>query len=251
MGKRNSGAVLELRDLQKRLEHLSLSLKQDDKELLHARLNALISVFPFNEYEYTLMFLRDKAIITFDDYEVLREEYISSNKYLNLYGLAPRIFGEIWAHQHLIDLDPRFTKASKEIDRSFSGEYDLSIDGVKVEVKSGRAIHTKKRGDLVSKALHNGSLDPFWMNFQQLKPDMCDVFIFIGVWVDRILYWVLSSEEVKANPYTSSQHRGGIEVQIGIRESNIRDFDKYLVDGNEIGNTVLAKVGRGFSSGGP
>lgn len=54
-----------------------------------------MSVFPFNEYEYMLIFLSDKKVITLQEYEKLREKYVSSNRYLELYGIAPRIFGEI------------------------------------------------------------------------------------------------------------------------------------------------------------
>ena len=83
---------------------------------------------------------------------------------------------------------------------------------------------------MASKALHWGAEAPFWMNYQQLKLDICDVFVFIGVWVDLIVYWVMSNEEVKQNNYLSHQHRGGIEYQIGIRNRNIQEFDACKVD---------------------
>ena len=79
------------------------------------------------------------------------------------------------------------------------------------------------------------------MNFQQIKAEMADVFIFIGVWVDRIVYWVLSQKEIKKNKYYSSQHRGGIEYQIGITDKNIREFDIYKVNPNKLGETVIKK----------
>lgn len=82
------------------------------------------------------------------------------------------------------------------------------------------------------------------MNFQQLKPDLCDVFIFIGVWVDRIIYWVLSSVDVKESPYISSQHRGGIEFQIGVRETNLKAFEKYAVDRSALAKAVVRKARR-------
>ncbi len=102
-------------------------------------------------------------------------------------------------------------------------------------------MNTKKRRNLTEKALKYDSKEPFWMNFQQIKTDMCDVFIFIGVWVDKIIYWVLSREEVKNNKYLSPQHRGGIEYQIGIRQDNICDFDAYKTEPSELGETVLKK----------
>jgi len=219
------------------------SLGQQDRGFLDARLQSLVSVFPFNEYEYILMFLRDRSVISFQEYEELRSTYVSANRYLNLYGLAPRIFGQIWGEQHIRDLDSRFEKADKNIDPVHEGQYDLWIEGVRVEVKAARAIDTKKRGDLVSKALRTDSDRPFWMNFQQLKLDICDVFIFIGVWVDAIRYWVLSHHAMKSSPFLSHQHRGGVEYQIGITDKNIAAFDVYLVQPALVADKVI-KLGQ-------
>lgn len=230
---------MDIKQLKDKLDLFAESLKNEDKKLLNARLRSLISVFPFNEYEYVLMFLLDREVIRFEEYEKLRDGYVSSNKYLDLYGLAPRIFGEIWGHEHIMDLDKRFLKPDKSIDPDFNGQYDLWIDDVRVEVKACRAINTKKRGSLVSKALRHESSEPFWMNFQQIKLDICDVFIFVGVWADQIVYWVLSHSEVRKNRYLSHQHRGGIEYQIGVTDRNVDDFDKCKVSPSEIGMKVI------------
>jgi hypothetical protein len=232
---------MDIKQLKVYLDSLTTSLKTGDKKLLNARLRSLISVFPFNEYEYILMFLLNRKIIGFKEYEKLRNNYVSSNRYLDLYGLAPRIFGEIWGHEHLMDLDKRFVKPDKSIDPDYDGQYDLLIDNIKVEVKAARATNTKKRGNLVSKALQYNSSEPFWMNFQQIKLDVSDVFIFIGVWTDRIVYWIFSNDEIKHNKYLSHQHRGGIEYQIGITHNNINDFDEYRVDPSVVGNFIIQK----------
>ena len=186
------------------------------------------------------MFLLDKKVISFTDYERLRKDYVSTNRYAELYGLAPRIFGEMW-HENIIELDSRFKKPNKDLDKEYNGQYDLWIDGIRVEVKACRAINTKRKGNLVEKALMYASDEPFWMNFQQIKVDMADVFIFIGVWLDKIIYWVLSSKEVKNNKYYSPQHRGGIEYQIGITDKNIAEFKKYIINPKKIGDAVLKK----------
>jgi len=186
------------------------------------------------------MFLLDKKIITFKEYERLRKDYVSANRYAELYGLAPRIFGEMW-HEHIMELDNRFKRPDKNLDPHYEGQYDLWIDELKIEVKACRAINTRKRGNLVEKALRYESDEPFWMNFQQIKVDMADVFIFIGVWLDRIIYWVLSSREVKENKYYSPQHRGGIEYQIGITEKNISEFGIYIADPKKLGDIVIKK----------
>jgi len=232
---------MDIKQLKDYLDSLAESLKNKDRKSLNARLRSLISVFPFNEYEYVLMFLLDRSVIGFKEYETLRNDYVSSNRYLDLYGLAPRIFGEIWGHEHIKDLDKRFIKPDRSIDPDYSGQYDLWIKDVRVEVKASRAINKKKRGNLVAKALQYGSSEPMWMNFQQIKLDVCDVFIFVGVWTNQIGYWILSNDEVKSNKYLSHQHRGGIEYQIGITERNIADFDRYKVKPSEISVKVIEK----------
>ena len=231
-------SLCELRDC---LDRLIDSLEREDQALLRARLKSLVSVFPFNEYEYILMFLVDRRVIEFNEYEDLRQNYVSANRYLDLFGLAPRIFGQVWGEKHLMDIEPRFRKPDRSLDPDYDGQYDLWLEGVRVEVKAARAINTKKRGNLVAKALRFDSSDPFWMNFQQLKLDVCDVFVFVGVWVDQIVYWVMSAREVQANEHLSHQHRGGIEYQTGITHSNIREFDVYRVGSASLADTVLCK----------
>jgi hypothetical protein len=232
---------MDLKDLQEYLNNWIENLNPSDRKFLMARLSSLKSVFPFNKYEYILMFLLDRKIITFNDYEELRERYLSSNPYLELYGIAPRDFGEIWGHPHIMDIDNRFQRPNKKLDPTYNGQYDLCFEDIKVEVKACRATNTKKKGNLMEKALRYNSNEPFCMNFQQIKVDMADVFIFIGVWVDKIVYWVMSKKEIKKNKYLSPQHRGGIEYQIMITERNISQFDIYRVEPAEIANKVLEK----------
>ena len=229
-------------ELRSYLERLVDSLESGNQTLLQARLESLVSVFPFNEYEYMIAFLVDRNVISFSEYEELRNNYVSANRYLDLFSLSPRVFGQIWGEKHLMDLDGRFQKPDKHLDPDYDGQYDLWIEGIRVEVKSARAIHTKKRGAMASKALHWGAEAPFWMNYQQIKLDICDVFVFIGVWVGLLVYWVLSNEEVKLNDYLSHQHRGGIEYQIGIRDRNIQEFDAFRVDATALTQTIIVKA---------
>ena len=81
------------------------------------------------------------------------------------------------------------------------------------------------------------------MNFQQIKPDCCDVFVWIAVWSDVIRYWVLSSDEVKTNKYYShGQHRGNIgEGQLWLKNTNIAEFTEYEVDVRHILEKIIEK----------
>ena len=229
-------------ELRSYLERLVDSLEGGNQALLQARLESLVSVFPFNEYEYMITFLVDRNVISFSEYEELRNNYVSANRYLDLFSLGPRDFGQIWGEQHLMDLDGRFQKPNRSLDPEYDGQYDLWLEGIRVEVKAARAVVKRKGGSLASKALHWGTEAPFWMNYQQIKIDVCDVFVFIGVWVDLIVYWVMSNEEVRLNGYLSHQHRGGIEYQIGIRDTNIHEFDAFRVDATALTQTIIVKA---------
>lgn len=238
--------IMDKKKLDRKLDEWIQKLPQKDRKVLLAHLSSLKSIYPFNEYEYRLMYLFDKKIITFKEYESLRDAYVNANPYLNLYNISPRVFGEIWAQQHLVELDSRFKKPSKQIDNEYSGDYDLYLeDGeriIKIEVKASRAINTKVRGGLETKALNFASDEPYWMNFQQLKLSIVDAFVFIGVWVDKIYYWILTNKEVKSHPMRSHQHRGGIEFQIGITDKNFSEFRKFLVKPEDLVEIIKSKI---------
>jgi hypothetical protein len=235
------GRELGTNELDKQLSEWAGRLKGESQKLLQKRLLSLKSVFPFNEYEYRLMFLLDKGVISFDEYETLRGNYAATRPYLELYEIGPRRFGDIWAREHLRDIDSRFELPDKSLDPTYQGEYDLWLQGTKVEAKASRATDTKAIGKVVAKALRYGDPAAFWMNFQQIKLDTCDVFVFIGVWVDKICYWVLSSADARAHPSLSHQHRGGVEYQIGVTQQNLRQFDKYLAEPTQLANAILLK----------
>ena len=84
------------------------------------------------------------------------------------------------------------------------------------------------------------------MNFQQIKPACCDVFVWIAVWRDKIRYFVLSSDEVASNKYYSQgQHRGNVgEGQLWLKENNINEFKCYEVGVREILNKIREKGGK-------
>ena len=89
--------------------------------------------------------------------------------------------------------------------------------------------------------------EKFLMNFQQLKPQYCDVFVWVAVFRDEIKIWVMSSKEVSGNKYYSvGQHRGnsGNEGQLHVNKDNISKFDKYLLIGDDIEKAIRSAAGR-------
>jgi hypothetical protein len=156
----------------------------------------------------------------------------------------------------LKELVPDFQLPSRQIDPSYSNQYDLWLPrtisqgksgGIRIEIKASRAVDFNKSDEpLYIKALSSDSRCPFDMNFQQIKPKCADVFIWVAVWRDKIRYWVLSSNEVQTNRYFSKgQHRGNVgEGQLHINGDNIADFDKYEVKSTNIRKAVIAAYKR-------
>jgi hypothetical protein len=79
------------------------------------------------------------------------------------------------------------------------------------------------------------------MNFQQIKPRCCDVFVWVAVWRDIIRYWVLASKEVEENRhYSSGQHRGNVgEGQLHLNRDNIDEFSEYEVSSDKLHEAIL------------
>jgi hypothetical protein len=221
------------------MEKLNADLKKlidklENPSKFRETLENFISVYPFNEYEYVISTLLGVGILTVDDYYELRDEYIARNLYLYIFEIsAPRGFGETWAQGHLKELVPDLQKPTRKSDPEYSGQYDFFLDidskQVKIEVKASRAVDFDSDEPLYVKALSSTSTKRFDMNFQQIKPRYCDVFIWIAVWRDKIRYWILASKEVENNRYYSiGQHRGNIgEGQLHVTQDNIKEFERY------------------------
>ncbi len=214
------------------------------EEFLGSSLN---SIYPFNEFEYIISHLIATETITLQQYLDIRNRYLERNKYKYRYVFeitAPRIFGEKWAQGHLNKVVPELQLPSKSYDPDYKkGKYDFWYNGIKIEVKASRALWDKSNYPFEIRALSSDSEYRFKMNFQQIKPACCDVFVLIAVWRDVIRYWVLSSDEVKNNRhYSPSQHLGNKgEGQLWIKSTNINDFDEYEVDERDILTKIREK----------
>lgn len=210
-------------------------------------LTHLHSVYPFNKFEYIISHLIAANIISLQQYLDLRNSYLERNKFLYIFEItAPRSFGEKWAQRHLNEIVPELRRPRRDYDTTYSGQYDFWYNNIRIEVKASRAVNRNSDEPLIMKALSSDSKLGFDMNFQQIKPACCDVFVWIAVWRDKIRYWVLSSNEVKTNRYYSAgQHRGNVgEGQLWITEKNIDDFSQYEVSIRDILNKICEKYSK-------
>jgi hypothetical protein len=219
-----------------------------DEEEFRRKLDGLFSVYPFNEFEYIISTLFGRDMLTFDQYLEMRDSYLERNAFLYIFEIAgPRTFGEAWAQSHLKELVPELHKPSKALDPTYSGEYDFYLDGkIKIEVKASRVVDANSDEPLFVKALASDSTKDFWMNFQQVKPACCDVFVWLAVWRDKIGYWILSSHELQHHrDYSVGQHRGNVgEGQLHVRQDNIKDFEGFGAPSNRLAEAIRAAYQR-------
>jgi hypothetical protein len=216
--------------------------KLPDGAAVRGRLAELFSVYPFNEFEYVISTLLGRRVLSIDEYYEIRDSYMERNSFLYIFEISgPRTFGEAWAQGNLKELVPELSKPSKKRDPHYSGEYDFYLDGkIRIEVKASRVVDSESDEPLYVKALASDSPKPFWMNFQQVKPACCDVFVWIAVWRDKIGYWVLSSYELEHHQdYSVGQHRGNTgEGQLHVRQDNIKDFKAFEAASNNLADAI-------------
>ena len=234
-----------MEQLKAKLIGLVHELEQQQHDLVMQRLDDLVSVYPFNDYEFLISSLMGYQKISLDDYYELRDDYIARNLYLYIFEIsAPRGFGEAWAQGHLKEIAPELIKPTKKLDADYAGQYDFLLDDViKIEVKASRAVDFDSSEPLYVKALAFDSNKRFDMNFQQVKPACCDVFVLVGVWRDVIKYWILSAREVQNNRYYSAgQHRGNVGAEFNADFSSAV-FRRYSNNFNGLHNSVSIGAG--------
>lgn len=210
------------------------------------------AVFPFNEYEHLICTLINKEEFTYEQYLEIRTEYINANPNLWIFEISgPRTFGEKFAQTYVNGKCSILRKPSKKLDPTYSGQYDFWLDDITIEVKASRAVDKDSPEPLYVKALSRKTKRNFLMNFQQLKPQYCDVFIWVAVFRNEIVSWVMSSQEVRENPlYSKGQHRGnkGNEGQLHIKHDNIHVLNPYELKDGDLETAIRDAYARGLAS---
>jgi hypothetical protein len=239
--------------------------RMENSERLRDELETLVSIYPFSKYDYVISTLFAHQKLSFDEYLEIREDYINRNIYLYVFEIsAPRTFGDTWGFGHLKAVEPDLQRPNKKIDTTYNGEYDLYLDWInpedntthhiKIEVKASRAVDRAKAEEpLYVKALSSTSYADFLMNFQQIKPKCCDVFLWVAVYRDAIKYWLINSDIIQNNKNFTPQHRNQstaaraddytkadiYEGQIMLTKQNIAEFDAFLSTGRELKDKII------------
>ena len=165
---------VHMKKLRKQIEAMIKS-SNADMEIITS-INSELSVYPFSIESRLLIYLLEIKAISYDELLKMQDEYIKRNKYLYTYELTSKSFGD-WGEKQVIAIAPEFIKATKKnmkkIKQDFDGEYDLYVDGIRVEVKANRAAEDKKKTSLSRRAyLHSEAKKcGFKYHFEQIKPN--------------------------------------------------------------------------------
>lgn len=230
-------AIMELTDLKNRIMECFKGNPDELRTMLET-IERDEPIYPFNEYEHMICYLIHTGHMSYEQYLQIRDEYISLNPNLQTFEIsAPRQFGENFAQNYIMEKSPAIQKASKRLDSDYRGQYDLWLDGIKIEVKASRAVDSTSHEPLYMKALSLNTQKPFLMNFQQLKPQCCDVFVWLAVFRDIIKIWVINSDIVANHLlFSQGQHRGNIgnEGQLHMTNENIHLFNEFELSDDDI-----------------
>lgn len=254
--------------LNNEIDSFKEQLSEPDKVLVSNDELTQCSKYPFNKYANIFSVLLTKGNLTYEQYIALRDSYFHRNPNLDKFEMAPRTFGQTWGEDWLKkEKEGILTDPPKK--DGYTSQFDLWLptennEGIKIEVKSSHVADKDPDRILVEKAYKKpqGTEDEisksikalnFEMNFQQLKPSCCDVFIWIAVWLDDIDLWVIPSSKIVLRPknaprrkpkdsivlpdgklYMGTQHQGGIggevpEGQIFVTNKHYEDLQQYKV----------------------
>lgn len=263
-------------------EQLLALLTQSGGEITSLIENDELS-YPFSLQAKIVMYLIAHGTITYEDYIEMYNSFKDRNPYIDTFEKATRNFGETWLENKILALFPfqnsrGLVKATKTsvgggkrikaafpdyldpLGKHFSSQFDFICFNedkkYKVEVKSSRASADKDESDifissnLTSRAYsYNEAVkNNYQFHFQQIKPGFCDIFIFVGVCTDQILYWVLTPDEIRNDGGLTTQHptTGTKDINDlafeGQVSKSIADYQKYLTDECNIFDTIIQKL---------
>lgn len=131
--------------------------------------------------------------------------YKERNKYAYVASMPPRRFGEDECQEIVL------SHLKNGVMNNPESAYDIIYNNnVKCEVKGCRASSFDKKNDrtpLSERMFMRGEVAKEKFNFQQIKVDEADIFVFLVVYLDDIDCYVFDKNTLR--PMVNRQHRGG------------------------------------------
>lgn len=166
---------MELTELKNRIINAFNGTKQDLRLLLETVENDKEGIYPFNGFELLLSTCISNGNITYKKYRELRHEYFVNNPNLWIFEIsAPRGFGEQFAQTFLRNKSSKLEIPNSRKDPNYHGQYDLWLDGIRIEVKASRVTDANSDSSvpLYKKALSHNTKQPFFNEFPTIKTTM-------------------------------------------------------------------------------
>lgn len=172
-------------------------------------------------------YLIERGWMTFEDFLKLQNSFQVRNINLNIFKMSETSFGVKWGQSHIFSLSGDFERPEKGRDH-----HDAVLDVLKIEIKASRAVERGNSLPLDQKALRFGEQKPFTMNFNHIFLDEADVYLFLGVWLDKICYWLLTKVDLLALPNYLNKYQ--TEYQMPITDANISSFERYRLEKEDL-----------------
>ncbi len=109
--------------LQQELDRLLGTLHDADE--IRSRLETLVSVYPFNDYEFIISHLLARDVLSLDQYLELRDNYLARNMYLYIFEISGSaiIWRGLGTGPFRRSLSLNLEKSTKKLDPNYSGQY--------------------------------------------------------------------------------------------------------------------------------
>lgn len=212
-------------------------LKKKDQDQLEKISKEWKPAYPFiSKVEMITSFLIQKRIVGIEWVLKQKSDYCDRNCNYSLFLITGNAdFGKV-IKKHLISVSDGLRNASKKIDPSYDNDYNLHYSGIRIGCCAYRAAE-QRSGPMHEKSLRSDSNIKYKFSFQHLHPDLCEVYIFVVVYLDTFKYWVLSTSEVQALPnfkYYQGRGTNGIEGIVSCTSAQIGKLDRFSVNEKDL-----------------
>lgn len=217
------------------------------------------SLFPDYFTNYVTVCLHYGAI-SMPEYHSLVEDFMYRNPNYRIFMVVDHTKMVHFCTQFIQTYAPKIKSANNVLDKYYSKDYNFIYRNIKISSSTSRVTmaldYTGKDAkrlarevrlrnkSLAERGLKRDSTYPFKLSFQRLHPELCDVFIWFGIWLDGVRVWVLSVKDYHALTKRKevTQTRGSREKIYTVCSSKLDEkLGQYEIDPKDLFITVLQK----------
>lgn len=134
----------------------------------------------------------------------------------------------------------KFPKIRLVEHKSAESKPDLILKGIRIGSCCSRAFSkpTAAKETLASRARRYNESPTFSYAFQHMRVKTIDVYLWTIVWLDKMHYYVINSDEVAMNEYAVNQN-DEYDKHIKITRRNIAEFAQYRTTEKNLVNAII------------